>query len=281
FKLGTLKSDVQRIMSATVSAPEKNYRFILGYQETDNEATRYLIDSIRAEFVNSGFKVIARGAEEQAEAQGEFDYYLNILDISYDDGQSDIGSVGGAGRSVFENYVLKARIKLLDNKKDSSARQELANVPVLNTKRVPRDVQTPKEVRRSQLLPMQATELARQVYRDISARLLTIATPQAGAPSSGGNIKLVGQYSVKIVGLTQRDREQIRALRNAVTKVLPGTETIVDPDGTNDKSVEIRFEHPDKFDPEDLVDAIYGVFKDHKKTFKVRYEGNNSFAGSL
>jgi hypothetical protein len=98
FKLGTLKSDVQRIMSATVSSPEKNYRFILGYQETDDEATRYLIDSIRAEFVNSGFKVFARGAEEQAEARGEFDYYLNILDISYDDGQSDIGSVGGAAR---------------------------------------------------------------------------------------------------------------------------------------------------------------------------------------
>ena len=56
---------------------------------------------------------------------------------------------------------------------------------------------------------------------------------------------------------------------------------MVDPDGTNDNSVEIRFEHPDKFDPEDLVDAIYAVFKDHKKTFKVRYEGNNSFAGSL
>ena len=71
FKLGTLKSEVQRIMSATVSSPDQSYRFILGYQETDNEATRYLIDSIRAEFVNSGFKVIARGAEEQAEARGD------------------------------------------------------------------------------------------------------------------------------------------------------------------------------------------------------------------
>lgn len=281
FKLGTLKSEVQRIMSATVSSPGQSYRFILGYQETDNEATRYLIDSIRAEFVNSGFKVIARGAQEQAEASGAFDYYLNILDISYDDGQSDIGSVGGAGSNVFENYVLKARIKLLDNKKDPSARQELANIPVLNTKRLPRDTQMPKEARRSQLLPMQATELARQVYRDINARLLTIAAPQGGTPASDEHVKLAGQYSVKIMGLTERDREKIRALRNAVTKVLPGTETTVDPGGTNDKSVEIRFEHPDKFDPEDVVDAIYEVFKDHKKTFKARYEGNNSFAGSL
>ena len=241
-------------MSAAVSAREKNYRFILGYEETDNEVTRFMIDSIRAEFVNSGFKVIARGAEEQAEARGDFDYYLNILDINYDDDQSDVGSVGGAGASVFENYVLKVQVKLLDNNKDVSARQELANVPLINTKRLPRDTQMPKEARRSQLLPAQAKELARQVYSEINARLLTIVASQE-ATTSADHTKLAEQYSITIAGLTQRDREKIRALRNAVTKALPGTSTTVDPEGTNEKSVEIHFDHPEKFDPEDLVDA--------------------------
>ena len=281
FKLGTLKSEVQRIMSSTVSSAARNYRFILRYQETEDEATRYLIDSIRAEFVNSGFRVIARGAEDEAEARGDFDFYLNILDISYDNSQSDVGSVGGAGESAFETYVLKARVKLLDNSKDAAARQELANVPVLNTKRIPRDAQEPREARRNELLPMQASELAREVYRDVSARILTIAASQNGTSSSDGHVNLLGQYTVKIAGLAQRDREKIRALRNAVTKVLPGTETTVDPDETNDKSVEIHFGHSEKFDPEDLVDAIYEAFKDSKKTFSMRYEGHNSFVGSM
>ena len=279
FKLGTLKGEVQRIMSAAVSAREKNYRFILGYEETDNEVTRFMIDSIRAEFVNSGFKVIARGAEEQAEARGDFDYYLNILDVNYDDNQSDVGSVGGAGASVFENYVLKVRVKLLDNNKDVSARQELANVPLINTKRLPRDTQMPKEARRSQLLPAQAKELARQVYSEINARPLTIVASQE-ATTSADHTKLAEQYSITIAGLTQRDRERIRALRNAVTKALPGTSTTVDLEGTNEKSVEIHFDHPEKFDPEDLVDAVYAIFKDIK-TFRVHYEGNNAFVGSL
>jgi hypothetical protein len=275
FKLGSLKSEVQKIMGAA----NKSYRFILGYEETDSAPTRFLIDKIRAEFVNSGYIIIAKSGEEEARAQGKFDYYLNILDIEYDDSASDVGSIGGAGTNLFENYILKARVKLLDNKKDPVARQELANVPVINTKRVARDTAMPRDVRRNQLLPMQASELARQIYRDVSARLLKLANAQ-GIGENGTGVLAPGHYSIKIVGLTQRDREKIRALRNAVSKVLPGTETMEDPNGTNDKSVEIRFEHTGKFDPADLVDAIYLIFKE-SKTFKFRNEGNNSFVGSL
>jgi hypothetical protein len=275
FKVGSLKSEVQKFMETA----NKSYRFILGYEETDNAPTRFLIDKIRAEFVNSGYIIIAKSGEEEARTKGNFDYYLNILDIEYDDSASDVGSIGGAGANLFENYILKARVKLLDNKKDPAARQELANVPEINTKRVPRDTAMPRDVRRNQLLPMQANELARQIYRDVSARLLALANAP-GIGANGTSVLAPGQYSIKIVGLTQRDREKIRALRNAVSKVLPGTETMEDPNGTNDKSVEIRFEHAGKFDPSDLVDAIYPIFKE-SKTFKVRYEGNNSFVGSL
>ena len=275
FKVGSLKSELQNIMRGA----NKSYRFILGYEETDNAPTRFLVDNIRAEFVNSGYTIIAKGGEDEAKARGEFDYYINILDIEYDNNTSDVGSIGGAGASLFENYILKARVKLLDNKKDLAARQELANISVINTKRVPRDAATPREVRRDQLLPTQASELARQIYRDVSARLLALATPQSADRSTRG-VLAPSQYSIKIVGLTERDREKIRALRSVVSKVLSGTETMVDPQGTNDKSVEIRFEYKGKFDPEDINDAIYEIFKG-SKTFKIKYEGNNSFVGSL
>jgi len=190
-----------------------------------------------------------------------------------------VGSIGGAGTSLFENYILKARIKLLDNKRDPAARQELANIPVINTKRVPRDAATPREVRRNQLLPMQAGELAREIYRSVSDRLLTLASHQSIAPSNA-RVLAPSHYSIRIVGLSQREREKIRALRRAVSKVLSGTETRLEPEGTNDKSVEITFEYSSKFDPEDINDAVYDVFKE-SKTFKIQYEGNNSFVGSL
>ena len=113
-------------------------------------------------------------------------------------------------------------------------------------------------------------------YRDVSARLLTLAAPEG----AGSGLLAPSQYSIKIVGLTQRDREKIRALRNAVSRVLHGAETTEEPEGTNDKSVEVRFGYSSKFDPADVVDAVYGIFKD-TKTIKFRYEGNNSFVGSL
>lgn len=43
---------------------------IFGYEETDNAPTRFLIDNIRAEFVNSGYRIIAKSGEEDAKAQG-------------------------------------------------------------------------------------------------------------------------------------------------------------------------------------------------------------------
>ena len=276
FKAGTLKSEVQKLMSATVDNHRKSYRFILGYEETEHAPTRFLIDNIRAEFINAGYRIIARGGEDEARARGDFDFYLNILDIEYDDSNSD---VGGSGSSVFENYVLKARVKLLDNAKDPAARQELANVAVINTKRAPRDASMPRDARRNQLLPTQASELARNIHRDISARVLTIASKQdAGATQAV--VRTSGQYSVKLTGLGQRDREKIRLLRNAITKTISGVETRVDPKGTTDKSVEIVFEHAGKFDPEDLVDAIYDAFKG-SKNLKIQYEGNNAFVGAM
>jgi hypothetical protein len=278
FKVGVLKGEVQKLMTATVSGADRAFRFILGYEEKEDPATRFLIDSIRAEFINAGYRVIARNSEEEAIARGEVDYFLNILSIEYDDQHADVGSTGGVR---FENYTLRALVKLLDNNKNPGGRVELANVPVLNTKRVPRDTATPKEARRGQLLPMQATELARQVHRDISARLLTIAASQKAAPGAqAASVRSSSQYAVKIAGMTQRDRQQIRMLRDVISKALSGVETRVDPAGTNDKSVEIRFEHPNRFDPEDLVDALYEAFKD-RKTFKVRFDGANAFVGSL
>jgi uncharacterized protein len=270
FKLGSLKSKLQEIMRT------RNYVFILDYRDTEDKPTLFLIDSIRAEFINFGYSIVAKSGEEEARRIGAFDYYVNILDVEYDDKASDVGSIGGGGTSVFENYILKARVKLLDNKKDPAARRELANVSVINTKRVPRDTTMPRQVRRDQLLPMQAGELAREIYRNVSAALENAKNTN----QNGNAFPEAGHYSIRIVGLTERDREKIRALRSAVSRVLSGTETMVDPQGTNDKSVEIRFEYSGKFDPEDINDAIYEIFKGDN-AFKIRYEGNNSFVGSL
>ena len=84
---------------------------------------------------------------------------------------------------------------------------------------------------------------------------------------------------MKIDGMGQRDRQQIRALRDLIKTKL-GVETVVDPKGTTDKSVEITFDHDGKFDPEDLVDALYDLYKD-RKTFKAQYKGGRSFVGTM
>jgi hypothetical protein len=282
FKTLALKTEVQKVMSTTLAENARNYRFILRYADPEDhktecgeqkaETTRFLVNQVSSEFNRRGYSIIAKSAEDSAEEKGGFDYYLNILDINYCD-QQDFN-----GARI--NFTLRAQIKLLDKGKDPSARLELANVPVSNSRSVIRDMKTPLDASKRALLPMQGTELAGLIVKEVDAKLLTLdqnKNRQAG--SVAGSVRAASQYSIKIEGLSQRDRQQIRALRDLVKAKL-GVETAVDAKGTTDKSVEITFEREGKFDPEDIVDSLYELFKD-KKAFKAKYNGNHSFTGQL
>jgi hypothetical protein len=270
FKMGVLKADVQKLMAAAVGPGTADHRFILRYPDETDETTRHLIAQISAEFINRGYKIIAKSAEDEAEEKGQFDFYLSIVDISHQMHQDVTGN--------FVSYVLSARVKLLDNNKDPAKRLDLANVPVSNTKRTIRNVQTPLEARKKELLQAQGNELAGTILREVDGRLLTLAHSRQRSPSALARQAGDGaQYSVKLSGLSQRDRDKIRAVREAITRTL-GTETAVDPAGTGDKSIEIKFEKRERFDPEDVVDALYAAFNE-RKSFQVKYAGSNAFVG--
>jgi hypothetical protein len=280
FKTLALKTEIQKLMTATVASENQNYRFILRYPEPQNmktdcgeqraETTRFLINQVSSEFSRRGYVIIAKSAEEIAEAKGEFDYYINIIDINHCDAQDFNGN--------FITFTLRSQLKLLDKATDPSRRVELANVPVSNTKRSIRDPQMPIDAAKRELLPIQGAELAASIIKEVDAKLLTLAQNRGRSSAVvAGAVLSSTQYSIKINGLGQRDRQQIRALRDVVKSKL-GIETAVDPKGTTDKSIEITFDYAERFDPEDIVDALYGLYKD-RKTFKVQYNGSRSFTG--
>jgi hypothetical protein len=274
FKVSALKADIQKIMDSTIGSGTHDYRFILRYPQSDDETTVFLIAQISSAFINSGYKIISKAGEDEAEAKGAFDFYLNILEVKQDSTQD----VGGN----FITYNLKARIKLIDNEKDPAKRQDLANVPVVSTKRIIRDPKTPVAARAKELLQLQGNELARTILQEVDSRILTLASKRAEPPAAAAAVvRAQTQYSVHITGISQRERERIRALRDVISKTLKLTApTSVDPDATDEKAVQINFEDTEKFDPEDLVDALYNTFKD-KKTFKVKFDGKNTFIGSM
>ena len=282
FKTLALKNEIQKLMSTTLASEARNWRFILRYPDPEDrrtdcgeqkaETTRFLVNQVSAEFSRRGYTIVAKSAEDSAEAKGDFDYYLNILDINHCDALDYNGST--------INFMLRAQLKLLDKGKDPSKRLELANVPVSNSKRTIRNPQTPLEAAKRDLLPIQGAELAGLIVKEVDSKLLTLAQNQTRpAGSIAGSVRASTQYSIKIEGLGQRDRQQLRALRDLVKGKL-GVETAIDPKGTTEKSIEITFEREDKFDPEDVVDALYDFFKD-RKTFKAKYNGNRSFTGQL
>lgn len=282
FKVAALKAEASKVMSAAISSQQRNYRFILRYPDPEDhqtdcgeqkaETTRFLVSQVSAEFSRRGYTIIAKSAEDAAEQKGEFDYYINLLDINHCDALDFNGN--------FLSVTLRAQMKLLDKGADPSKRLELANVPVSNTKRVIRNQQTPLAAVKRESLPLQGGELAGLIVREIDAKLLTMAQNQTRPASAvAGAVRSMSQYSIKIDGVGQRDRQQIRALRDLVKAKL-GAETTVEPKGTTDKSIEITFDHKEKFDPEDIVDALYDLFKE-RKTFRAKYNGDRTFTGQI
>jgi hypothetical protein len=275
FKLNALKADVQKIVQATIGTGGRGYRFILRYPQSEDETTTFLIAQISAAFINSGYQIIAKSAEDEAEAKGAFDFYLNVLEIKQD-------SMQDAGAN-FITYNLKARIKLINRDNDPTRQQDLANVPVVSTKRVVRDPRTPVAARAKELLQIQGNELARTILQEVDSRMLALPDqlPRPSDPTSKVTSGAAAQYSVHIAGLSQRDRERIRAVRDLIGKTLRlSTPTRVDPDATDDQAVQIIFQSAGDFDPEDLVDALYGTFKD-QPNFKIKFDGNKTFIGSM
>jgi hypothetical protein len=273
FKLGALNTDIKKMMSATVGNDKHDFRFILRYRNTDDEVTKTLIAQISAAFINYGYKIVSKSGEDEAEAQGLVDFYLNILDIKY------IESLDNSSKNI--TYVLSAQLKLLQFNKDPTKRQDLANVPVSNTKQTLRNTSVPLASIKTELLQAQGKELAGMILQNVNERLLTLAKAQTQSVAAvAGSVKAPTQYSIRIVGLSQRERDRIRALREAIKKALKDTPVQVDPDRSDEKAVELTFDQKDKFDPEDLIDVIYDVFKD-KKSFKIKYMGNNTFEGQV
>ena len=195
FKVNVLKVDVQKLMQATLGTDKHSYRFILRYPPSGDETTGFLIAQISAAFINSGYQIISKSAEEEAEAKGDFDFYLNVLEISYDSAQ-DAGA-------DFITYNLKARVKLINRDNDAAKQEDLANVPVINTKRVPRDPRTPLAARSKELLQIQGNELARTILQEVDSRLLALQGQLPAPPGTAATAGAVTQYSVHIAGLAQ------------------------------------------------------------------------------
>lgn len=274
FKVGALNADIKKMMSATMGNDKHDYRFIVRYRNTDDEVTKTLIAQIQAAFVNYGYKIISKSGEDEAEEQGLVDFYLNILDIKYPEPTLDSGS-------QYLNIMMSAQLKLIEFNKDPAKRRDLANAPVSNTKKFLRNTSSNLTAVKAEQLPAMGKELAGMVLQNVNERLLTLAKERTqSAGSVAGSAKGPTQYSVKIAGLSQRERERIRALRDAMKKVLKDTPVVVDSDNSDDKAIMLTFDQKDKFDPEDLIDVIYDIFKD-KKSFKIKYMGNNTFEGQL
>ncbi len=282
FKVSALKVEVQKQMTAAISSDSRKYRFILRYAEPEDhktdcgeqkaETTRFLVNQVSAEFSRRGYTIVAKSAEDAAERSGDFDYYINLLDINH----CDALDYGGNFLSV----TLRAQLKLLDKASDPAKRLELANVPVSNTKRIIRNAQTPLELVKRESLPLQGAEVASMIVREVDTKLINMAQDKSRAPSVvAGSVRSASQYSIRIEGIGQRDRQQIRALRDLVKSKL-GVESSVEPKGTSDKAVEITFDRDQRFDPEDIVDALYDLYKD-RKNFRAKYNGDRTFEGKI
>lgn len=260
LKLTALKLEAEKMITATMNSGGHDYRFILRAADTEDPYAQFIIEQITAAFIESGYKIIAKSAEEEAVNRGEVDFLLIVSELKYSEPQLNTHN-----SSVLR--ALTVRFKLIKADKDPSKRLEIANVPVAVTSIMPRvpgqGIGDEKNMQVQQLGKAAANKISQQV----NARLLTLPGPSSSST-----------YTVHLTGIAQNEREKIRVIRNEITKSLKGTPTQVDPNDTS--NLVIKFDKEEAYDPEDIVDALYKLFRDNK-SFKFRYAGHNEFVGGF
>ena len=273
LKLLALQNDYRDTMKSTERRLSNTLTFALSANDVADPHGSYVVDKLTSAFLKSGFKVLSNEAVDEALAAKKIDFSLAIIDMQYsparwnNDPQFWDKSVKGSYRA---NGSLVVRFKLFDLKGST----QVASVPVTKTLSLTgaaeQDVIDPL---RDQL----ASEAAAEIGRQVSAAVVTFQTSrdkdQAASERSQSGERL---YTIRVDGVTQRDRDKLKALRDVIKSVVATATPEVDPSASNATSTILNFSAPGKIDAEDMLDALFAANK-ADKNFNAKYEGNNAF----
>ena len=265
LKLAALKTDLRKIVKTKERVLSDNLVFFLSSADAVDAAAeqgaeghaRYFVDQLEGVFVRRGHRIVIGEKAIQAIADGEVDYGLSVREISFIDIRKGLQYTSGALRVAFRLTHLESSTTL-------------ANIPITQVAEVAGDIEA-----------ILVAELSKQVSEKIALSVTeSVISYQSESDENARAKKQVipGQqtYFLRLVGLQQRNRKELRDLRESIKGMFSDSTPTTDPDPSDATQVTMLFSTGHEVDHDKLLDYFYSTYED-LAGFDAEYRGNNEY----
>jgi len=273
IKLLALQTDFRELMKSTERKLSNQLIFTVSSNDVSDPRGSYVVDKLTSAFLGAGFKVLSGSAVDDALAAKKIDFSLAIVDMQYSPANWDKDNKFWDPIEKRASGSLIVRFKLFDLKGNT----QVASVPVTISDKMPgANVQDVADPLRDTLATAAAVEIGRQVSAAVVTFQASREKDQAATERAENGEK---QYILRADGVTTRDRDKLKALREVIKTIVATATPEVDTSASNATSTTITFSTPGKLDTEDMLDALFSANKS-EKNFNAKYAGNNEFVVS-
>ena len=265
LKLAALKTDLRKIVKTKERVLSDSLVFFLSSADAVDAAAkqgtevhaRYFVDQLEGVFVRRGHRIVFGEKAKQAIADGEVDYGLSVREISFIDIRKGLQYTSGALRVAFRLTHLESSTTL-------------ANIPITQVAEVAGDIEATL-----------VAELSKQVSAKIALSVTESVISYQGENDENARAKkqvIPGQqtYFLRLVGLQQRNRKELRDLRESIKGMFPDSTPTTDPDQSDATQVTMLFSTGHEVDHDKLLDYFYSTYED-LAGFDAEYRGNNEY----
>lgn len=270
IKILALQNDYRALMKATERKLSNQLTFVVSAKDVADPHGAYVVDKLTSAFLGSGFRVLSGSAVDEALAAKKIDFSLAIIDMEFSPKEWEKDRNFWDVNMLRGNGTLVVRFKLFDLKGNT----QVASVPVSMTdyESGPTSMAVADKLR-----DKLATQAAVEIGRQVSAAVVTFQTSKEQDDAAAQRVESgEKQYAFLVNGVTTKDRDKLKALREVIKAKIATATPEVDTAASNATSTTIVFAAPGKIDTEDMLDALFEANK-AEKNFNAKYEGNNQF----
>ena len=261
--LTALQSDIRKHTKSTERRISNRLVFFLAAPAGLTKSGQFVLDRFEGAVVKDGHRIIYGRKARRLIKKRQVDFGLAIEELSFTPAQYDRYDQRLTG-------TLTIRFKLNDLKND----QRLAATPLTVTSEISgSDGPALKAELDALLADYAARQLAKSVFESVINHQEESAADKAAlSRNASGGV----EYTVRLMGVSRRDRKIIRGIRKTIkTQFAPASPT-TSHQLSDESQVTLLFTVPEAIDPDDLLDSLFEQAT-QSPNFDAQYLGNNVF----
>jgi hypothetical protein len=263
FKLAALNFDLRKAVKSTERKLSNKLVFFLAATKPDDEQGEFLRDKLEGEFARDGHRIVAGRKARKSIKEKKVDFGLAIQKIEFTPFEYNKYDQRMSG-------AVTVRFRLTDLKGGES----LAVVPTAVSTEIPG---TSKAVLRTEIVNVLSEMAAAEIARRVTESVLTFQHEGKDAAAAEDREDAGEElYLVRLVGLTKRDRKDIRAVRKLLRNLFHDSRPKTAPGESDGTQITLAFSTAEEVLHDDIVDEFYAINED-RDDFGAEYIGGNEF----